>query len=141
MLDLVFTDIDCDLVQGVCVDEMCHISPVHKLVTFDISYTKEVVQRKKIMFRHRGHFQSETLINSVMQEFTIKSCEICKHAMVCKNCATCLVKVYDGIARDEYNSLCPLIEKETVLKDHAPWFNAEILRAKREKKKKRKTVA
>lgn len=33
-LDLVFSDMDRDLVKGVCVDEICYISPVHKVVTF-----------------------------------------------------------------------------------------------------------
>lgn len=53
ILDLVFSDMDCDLVQGVYVDEICSVSPVHELVTFCISYTKETVQKKIIMFRQQ----------------------------------------------------------------------------------------
>lgn len=56
--------------------------------------------------------------------------------MVVKDdCVNCLVKLYN-IMREEYNHLCPLIEKEIVFRDNAPWFNTEILRAKKEKKKR-----
>lgn len=65
-----------------CVNEICRTSPVHKLVTFETSYKKEAVQRKRIMFRERGNFQPEILINSVVQEFTIKCCEIHEDALV-----------------------------------------------------------
>ena len=41
------------------------------------------------------------------------------------------------ITREKYNTMCPLAERKIVIKDHAPWFNAEILRAKKEKRGKK----
>ena len=51
VLDLVFTDMSRDLVQDVSVENICRISPVHKLVNFIIPIVKVSRYRKKINFR------------------------------------------------------------------------------------------
>lgn len=62
---------------------------------------------------------------------------VCKPSLVVNDdCVNCLVKLYNDIMREEYNHLCPLIGNEIVFRDNAPWFNTEILRAKKEKKKR-----
>ena len=43
---------------------------------------------------------------------------------------------YNDISRRKYEEMCPYCEKEIVMIDNAPWFNAEIRRAKLDKKKK-----
>lgn len=50
MLDLVFSNKEHNLVQEVCVDEIYHLSPVHKLVSFMIPFEKEYRRTKNINF-------------------------------------------------------------------------------------------
>lgn len=48
----------------------------------------------------------------------------------------CLSILFNDIGRKSYDEMCPILEKEIVIVDSSPWFNAEILRAKLNKKKK-----
>ena len=50
--------------------------------------------------------------------------------------ALCFTGLYNDIAREKYDEMCPILEKEIVVVDNAPWFNATTLRAKKDKKKK-----
>lgn len=126
VLDLILTDKDCDLVHDVCVDEVCSTSPAHKLVTFAMPDMKEIEQRKVINFRLKRNFQPE-----ISQE----NGEVCEHNMIYGECVHFLAKLFNDITYEEYNAMCLMIEKDFVVKDHALWFNDEILRAEKEKKK------
>ena len=124
-----------------CIDEVCCIFPVHKLIKFEIRYLKEPVSKKRITFRLKRNFQPKLLVNSVTQKIFDEKGKICEHGVVeSGHCVTCYVMLYNITTKEEFNTMCPLVEREIVVKDHAPWFNAEILRAKKEKEE-RKTMA
>ena len=35
-----------------------------------------------------------------------------------------------------YDNMCPIIEKDILVKDNAPWYDYEVLVAKREKRRR-----
>ena len=135
-LDLVFCDMDHNLVQDLNVDGICCISPVHMLVTFIIPYKKEKKQLRKITFRRKSNFVPEDLIRRATLQISEGKYLTCEHGLEVMKCAACLPLLYNNTVKDSYNETCPIIEKEIIVKDHAPWFNGEILRAKREKRQK-----
>ena len=45
-------------------------------------------------------------------------------------CPECFSDLYNEIAKNVFNQTCPLVEKEIIIKDNAPWFNEDIRRAK-----------
>lgn len=51
IIDLVFLDKDNDLIHEVYVDEVCCISPIHKLVSLKISLCIEPRKSKTIQYR------------------------------------------------------------------------------------------
>ena len=82
-------------------------------------------------------FNPELLISSIENITELRKHENCVHNyenMI--DCTLCLASLYNDIAREKYEEMCPYCEKEIVIVDNAPWFNAEIRRAKLDKKKK-----
>ena len=39
---------------------------------------------------------------------------------------------------EEYENMCPVITKNITVKENSPWFNGDIVRAKKKKKKEKK---
>ena len=106
VLDLVFSDSDHDPVQRVCIDEVCCISPVHKLITFEIRYLKEPVSKKRIIFRLKKNFQPKLLVNSVTRKISEEKTKMCEHGVVeSEQCVTCYVMLYNKITREKYNTM------------------------------------
>lgn len=137
MLDLVFCDARHDLLQNVCVDEVCSISPIHRLVRFEIPFLGRREQRIRIRFRVKEHFEPENFIDRVIQRLRREMRNSCEHDMTeVENCVQCISTLYNHISKEEYEVMCPEIEKDILVKDHAPWFNSEISRAKMKKRKK-----
>ena len=136
ILDLVFCDSDHNLVYEVTVDEICRISPVHKLVTFQIPCEENVSYSKKIVFRKKNDLVPETLINNVIREIDTMKNNDCSHNDQIRKCATCLAKLYNDVMKKEYDEMCPVKEKNILVRDNAPWYNNEIHLAKKEKRKK-----
>ena len=137
ILDLVFSNKDSDLIQELNVDEVCCLSPVHKLVTFKIPFISESRISKVINYRLKRNFEPELLITSITSEIILKKYENCEHNHERKEeCILCFSGLYNDIAREKYDEMCPILEKEIVVVDNAPWFNATTLRAKKDKKKK-----
>lgn len=63
-------------------------------------------------------------------------CESCSHpSAVIEECAECLYNLDNKTAKYEYENICHIITKEIVMKENLPWFNKEIVRANREKRK------
>ncbi len=116
------------------VDETCDVSPVHKLVSFELPLERERKQ-KKISFRLKANFKPETLIVTMIDTLTLKQHENCMHEISYASCTTCLTRFFNDTLKQLYVSQWPLIKKEITIKDHAPRFNGIILNAKREKRK------
>ena len=135
MLDLVFCNMEHSPVHDVCVEEENTISPVHKLVSFVIPFTIEVKQRKNITFRDKKNLMPDVVISKIIEKIEEKNVEFCLHNTQVKHCVICYTRIYNSISKAEYDVSCPIIEKEIIVKDRAPWFNSDIRIAKREKRR------
>ena len=136
-LDLVFCENDKDLIFNVKVDDMCIISPVHMTVKFKIRIKVNTKQTKKIVFRNNRSLDADVLLQNIIDEINQKVLSVCVHGLDNKrNCLNCFISVFKSTAERLYNNECPLIEKEIMVKDNAPWYDYEVLMAKREKRKK-----
>lgn len=139
MLDLVFCNAKLDLLQEVSVDDLCSISPVHRLIRFHVACNRVNTQVKMISFRAKKRFNPIRFIEKVTAKLNTDKYSACCHGREFLyekfNCVDCMCELYNCITREEYDKMCPVIEKSKVIKDHAPWFNSDIIRAKRTKKK------
>ena len=136
-IDLVFCDSDHNLVSNVNVDEICRLSPVHKLVTFYIPCENESTYTKRIVFRRKNKFDPKRLIDNVVQMIYVKAEYTCVHGSEkIGKCVLCLTDLYNSSMKKEYDEICPIHEKDIIIRDYAPWYNSEILMAKKEKRKK-----
>ena len=135
MLDLIFCNMELSPVLNVCVDETNTISPVHKLVSFLIPFNIDVKQKKKISFRDKKSLRPDVVITKIISVIDNNKNELCLHNIHVNECVMCYTKLYNDTSKKEYDTACPMIEKEIVVKDRAPWFNSEIRLAKREKRR------
>ena len=136
-LDLIFCENDKDLIHDIVVDELCVISPVHMVIKFKIRIIVNTKQNKKIVFRNKRNLCAEELLRKIINELNQRASEDCEHGLSNKrSCLDCFVSIFNSISEQIYNNECPLIEKEIMVKDNAPWYDFEVLTAKREKRKK-----
>ena len=137
LLDLVMCD---DLVE-VYVDPEYMAQNFHKLVNFKIKTNTENKIVKKITFRRKNLFDEDILIEHGLQNIEIRKLLNCQ----CQgeNCEERLTN--NTMFKEEYENMCPLITKNIIVKEKCPWFNGDIIRARKrrraaEKKwKRRKT--
>lgn len=132
MLDLVICNEDSPSLFGLCVEEKCSISPVHKLVTFALTASTRNNINKEICFRVKSRFDPESYINCLAQKFSSSGPDTCVHNET--SCIDCLLEEYNQIAKEEYDRACPLVKKTIALKDHSPWFNSIAVQIKRQKR-------
>ena len=137
IIDLVLVDVSNDLVRDLEVAEVCSMSPVHRFVSFKLALRHMRKQIKSISYRWKRGLDGNALISSICDKIIEQSSESCNHQIMTNNeCLECLYSLYNTIAKEDYENMCPMVTKEILVKDDSPWFNEEILRAKREKKKR-----
>ena len=135
ILDLVVTGKDSGLVLNLEVEEVCTLSPVHKLISFNIPFWCTKKQIERITFRLKNVFEPEVLLTEIEREMIQKFADSCDHGGLLRNCTSCGFSVFNNMVRSKYDEMCPKITKEIVVIDRAPWYNYEIDRAKREKRR------
>ena len=137
MLDLIFSESNKDLILGVDVDDICVISPVHMVINFKLNVRINCKQRKKIIFRNKSNLNKEELLQRIIDEISQEASDICEHGFVSKrNCLRCYISLFRSTGGRLYDNECPLIAKEIIVKDNAPWYDCEVLMAKREKRRR-----
>ena len=137
MLDLVFSENDNDLILGVDVDDLCVISPVHMVIKFKLEVLINSKQRKVIHFRNKRNLIIEELLWKILDAISREALEYCEHGLENKkSCLRCYISLFNSAARRVYENECPLITKEIIVKDNAPWYDYEVSVAKREKRKR-----
>ena len=115
---------------------MSAISPVHMPVNFKIRIEINKAQKKKIVFRNKRHLNKEELIVKIVQGIE-EDPRCCVHGMGnIRACQSCFTTLFKEVAKREYEAECPLIRKEIIVKENAPWYNYEIASAKRAKRSK-----
>ena len=107
------------------------------VIKFKIRIIVNTKQNKKIVFRNKRNLCAEELLRKIINELNRRASEDCEHGLSNKrSCLDCFVSIFNSISEQIYNNECPLIEKEIMVKDNAPWYDFEVLTAKREKRKK-----
>ena len=139
MIDLIIGDVSNNFVGSVEVERGFMISPVHRLITFDLCLPKSKVT-KNICFRNKTDFSPESFIADVTQKVRNELENPCTHdyLKLKSECVNCQTDSYNLISKNEYNDRCPYVEKCITVKDRSPWFNGEVLGMKREKRRKEK---
>ena len=136
IIDLIFCDEEQSIISDIYVDEICRLSPIHNLVSFKLTYEIRKRVIKNIRHRNQRNFNSDSFISIVIEEINSSMCNMCDHNIEYSDCITCLTSLYNESLRNKYNQICPWVEKDIEIRDHAPWFNHETLRAKKERKRK-----
>lgn len=135
-LDLVISDINRKLVKNIVVE---HLNPAHfhYLVLFDIDVRKKDGVFMKKNFRVKRNFNADTFIHESVRKIDNESSGECvcpgKIAKI-NECVSCYVTLFRKTFKENYDIMCPTIEKVIKVVEHAPWFSAEI----REARKKRR---
>ena len=100
---------------------------------------KNSKQRKIIVFRNKSNLNKEELLQKIVDEISREASDYCEHVSEnMSRCLSCYVSLFRSIARRLYNNECPVIEKEIIVKDNAPWYDYEVLVAKRENRRERR---
>ena len=140
ILDLVCTDVNNNIIHNIVVENMCSLSPVHKLVTFNIEIICKGEMKKKIIFRDKRGFDSILLIRDIVDSIREAESNPCEHRDHKIDCGICFAIMYYETAIENYNKMCPIIEKDIIIRDNAPWFCGEVLLAKRRKRQKERAM-
>lgn len=138
-IDLILVDKGNNFLQDVQVENIFSISPVHKLISFTMQLAIERKQKKKIIFRSKRNFDPDLLLGSIYNNIASQRFESCVHGTGTLNkceCLTCFDELTNSVAKDQYEIMCPIIEKEVCIRDSAPWYNSVVDCAKKEKKRK-----
>ena len=134
-LDLVFSDKDLCNVKNVEVDP--DPTYVHQLVTFDLDLMINRKIKKKISFRNKADLQPDMLISRALEIFEARKSEDCtcvSNGTKKAACCNCLAECYNQTLRGLYVEMCPVVEKEIVVKESEPWFNTTIKLARKKRR-------
>ena len=152
ILDLVICDESDDDLVEVHVEPDYMAQNFHKMVNVKIKTNKENKIIKKISFRRKHSFDEDILIENGLQNIEIRKLLNCqcqsdnhKERLTYNGCVHCLTLIYNTMFKDEYEIMCPMITKNITVKEKCPWFNGDIIRARKKRRaaekkwKRRKT--
>lgn len=118
IIDLVLVDASRDLVCDLCVAEVCSLSPVHKFVSFPLALRHTSKQIKSISFRSKKGLDCNVLISSICDKIIGQSGNSCNHQSTpVGECLEGLYSLYNMIAREDYETMCPMVTKKMTVKD------------------------
>ena len=148
VLDVVLCENDDVDLSDIQVDSDFSLSYYHKLITFKIKVNKTKNIKKKIIFRRKRFFEDNSFIEDSMLLFEMKKNLLCschcqrmsEESVLKFDCVEYLTLLYYAVFRDEYDRRCPIVEKEIIEKENAPWWNGEILSARRKRRSAEKKV-
>ena len=142
IIDLVIQNKNNKIVNQVEVEPECAISPVHKLILFNINVWKNCTMIKTTTYRSKTNFNAEKFIDECSTEIHEYgemnlqcNCELgnnCRNKKVCVNCFT---KYSKNIMSSNYNNKCQEVTKQIKVKENAKWYNSELREARKNKRK------
>ena len=134
-LDLVFSDKDLCNTRNLQVD--ADDRPFHKLITFELNLMINKKIKKTITFRNKANLQPDLLISvasSTLDSRRLESC-VCNQERDRKaDCCNCLADIYNQTLKSSYESMCPMRDKEIIIRDRAPWYNTAINEARKRRR-------
>ena len=132
-LDLVIHCSDSNLISNVEVEPDFEISKTHNLVTFSVDINKSRVLRKWITYRDKENFDVVNFIDEGILEMVDTNMQ-CEHNLN-ETCASCYsIRFKESFGR-KYDSKCPVIRKQIVVRENVKWFNSELQKAKKMRRK------
>ena len=138
IIDLVIQNKNEKVVHGRHIEPECVISPMHKLILFNIKLWKSSMTKKFITHRNKINFEPEKFIDESLKIFRKlklkRECDLGRNQTDEQVCVNCLTDHSKKILASNHKDRCPEVMKQTVTKENAKWHNSEL----REAKKKRK---
>ena len=146
IIDPVIRHKELKALKNLEVEPNCTISPVHKLITFDITMEKPNITKKEIIYREKKNFNAGNFIEESIKEIEDLniSCE-CNDAVGppgnendfsrSDSCLNCYTEKCKHVLALNYDKRCPEIKKIITIRDNAKWFNSDLLEAKRIRRK------
>ena len=138
-LDLIFSDKDICTTKNLQVE--FDDPAVHKLVTCELNLMINKKIKRTISFRDKSNLQPDLLISVSSRKLDsrrLESCE-CDHRRPPPpnkaDCSTCLASIYNETLRSSYEDMCPMRNKEIIIRDRAPWYNTTIGEARKRRRK------
>ena len=138
IIDLIIHNKDKKITKNIDVEPECTISPMHKLIFFEIDFKKSENIMKKIIFRNKKNFDAQLFLDTCVNETTRteKICLCRKSSQLNRQtCVSCFTEHSKNILSTKYNEKCPI--KEKIIKEYegSKWFNNEIREAKKQRRK------
>ena len=139
IIDLIIHNKSKKITKKIEIEPECTISPVHKLITFEIDIKKSAAIRKKITYRNRKNFNAENFINECINDvskMTIKcECKKSQEKQEEQRCVSCYTAISKKIMSNKYDEKCPEIEKLITSREKAKWYNKDLNEAKKLRRK------
>ena len=132
-LDLAICGRDSNLIRNLEVEPDFEISKTHKLVTFDVNINCNRTMKKWITYREKENFDAKNFIEDSAVVMS-GECMRCEH-IVNETCVGCYVEKYNYSFGKTYDAKCPIKRKQIVVHEKVRWYNSELLKAKRLRRK------
>ena len=93
IIDLIIHNKDTRMTSGIEIEPECTISPVHKLITFEIDIKKSENNKKKIVYRNKENFNAKNFIDectdNIKRANIICECENRQNNREIQICVSC----------------------------------------------------
>ena len=60
--------------------------------------------------------------------------ENCEERLINNDCVHCLTLIYNTMFKEEYENMCPSITKNIIVKEKCPWFNGDVVSARKRRR-------
>ena len=108
----------------------------HMLVTFELDLVTKLKIKKNITFRHKANLRPDSLITEAIAKLDSEKFEdcVCNPDRQKAACCNCMSDCYNRALRNEYENMCPMVEKDIIVTDQEPWFDSNIKTARRRRR-------
>ena len=139
IIDLIIQNKDAKIIKQLDVEPDCSISPVHKMVNFNINIWNSTKKTKTITYRNKTNFEAERFIVKCSTEIRAADlkcdCYFSGRSATDQVCVNCFTRSNKTILTDNYNDNCPKATKQIIEKENSKWYNGELCVAKKKKRK------
>ena len=150
IIDLIIHNKKNGITENVEIEPECTISPIHKLITFDINMKKSENIKKRITYRNKKNFDAKNFIDECTNEISRMNsncgCEKRQNRHEQQLCVSCYTENSKKIMSAKYNEKCPEIEKIITVRERSKWYNSELYEVKKQRRrledkwKRKKTI-
>ena len=138
-INLVIQNKNEKVVHDIHIEPECVVSPMHKLILFNIKLWKSSTTKKWITYRNKINFEPEKFIDESLK--TVRKlkfncdCDLGRNQTDEQICVNCFTDRNKKILALNYKDRCPEVMKQIVVKENAKWYNSELRELKKQKRK------